>query len=47
MTVSSGIEQMLSAGTYVQTKTLKGLFKDKVAEQVFIVYVLVDWFSRC
>ena len=42
MTVSSGIEQMLTAGTYVQTETLEGLFTDEVAEPVFIVYVLVD-----
>ena len=42
MTVSSGIEQMLTAGTYVRNETLKGLFQDEVVEQVFIVYVLVD-----
>ena len=34
MTVSSGIEQVLSAGTYVRIETVEGLFEDEVVEQL-------------
>ena len=34
MTVSSVIEQVLSAGTYVRIETVEGLFEDEVVEQL-------------
>ena len=40
--MNGGIEQVLFAGTFVQTEIVNRLSEDETVEQMFIVFLFVD-----